>query len=64
LMFHKHIDYQDRVSGDLDLKDTHSKGYAVYTAADDYLDIMRVAKDKLARQQDREANQDPIAYNP
>ena len=64
LMYHKHIDYQDRVSGDLDLKDTHSKGYAVYTAADDYLDIMRVAKDKLARQQDREANQDPIAYNP
>ena len=26
--------------------------------------LFRSAKDKLARQQDREANQDPIAYNP
>ena len=63
LVFHKHLDYQDRVSGSLDLKDTHSKGYAVYDN-DDWHELNRVAKDKLARRRDREANQDPLTYNP
>lgn len=46
LMFHQDINYQRRVSGALDLSDSHSKGTVVYNEYD-FTDLQRVSKERI-----------------
>ncbi|WP_395147142.1 D-alanyl-D-alanine carboxypeptidase family protein [Moraxella atlantae] len=63
LIYHNHLHYQDRVSGSLDLKDTHVKGYEVYDLESGE-ELTRIAKEKLARRQLRNTTVDYKTYNP
>ncbi|WP_395143777.1 D-alanyl-D-alanine carboxypeptidase family protein [Moraxella atlantae] len=63
LIYHDRFNYQDRVSGSLDLKDTHIKGNEIYTIEEGD-DLTRVAKEKLGRRLERNATVDYKTYNP
>lgn len=61
LLYHPHMDYQNRVSGGLDLIDTHAKGQIIYAESQD---LARVAK---ARAQERIVRSKTVRaedYNP